>query len=177
MRFSLSRFRIGCLLVAACALTGGLLPATASAIDAGRLHGVVRADTDDIVLRRNDGVPAYHLAVVVDDDDQRVEEVVRGDDLLLSTPSQAHLLDLLGRPRPTWAHVPLVVGADGERLAKRHGAVTRSDLAAAGVSSDQIRARLAASLGLTEPGEPASLAVLLERFDPARLPRDPWVIP
>lgn len=141
-----------------------------------RVHGTLTAVTDDIVLRRNDGVPAYHLAVVVDDDDQGVEEVVRGDDLLPSTPSQAHLLDLLGRPRPAWAHVPLVLGADGERLAKRHGAVTMHDLAAAGAGAAEVRARLAVSLGLTEPGEPAPLPVLLARFDPDRLPQEPWTL-
>ena len=141
-----------------------------------RIHGEVTATTDDIVLRRNDGVPAYHLAVVVDDHDQGVEEVVRADDLLPATPSQAHLLDLLGRPRPTWAHVPLVLGADGDRLAKRHGSVTLADLAAEGVSPDQVRARLAVSLGLTEPDEPAPMKVLLERFDPDRLPREPWTL-
>lgn len=141
-----------------------------------RVHGEVSAIVDDIVLRRNDGVPAYHLAVVVDDADQGVEEVVRGDDLLSSTPSQARLLDLLGRPRPAWAHVPLVLGPDGERLAKRHGAVTMRDLAAAGVDAGEVRARLAASLGLTEPGEPAPLDLLLARFDPDRLPRDPWTV-
>ena len=91
----------------ACAATGE--PVTI--VD--RLRGEVTRPADDIVLRRNDGVPAYHVAVVVDDDDQGVEEVVRGDDLLDATPSQAHLLDLLGRPRPTWAHVPLVLGPDG----------------------------------------------------------------
>ncbi len=66
-----------------------------------RLRGEVTRPADDIVLRRNDGVPAYHVAVVVDDDHQGVEEVVRGDDLLDATPSQAHLLDLLGLPRPS----------------------------------------------------------------------------
>jgi glutamyl-tRNA synthetase len=136
---------------------------------ADRLHGEVTGLVDDIVLRRNDGVPAYHVAVVVDDDDQGVEEVVRGDDLLSSTPSQAHLLDLLGRPRPAWAHVPLVLGPDGARLAKRHGAVTLADLAAQGVDADEVRARLAASVGLSEPGEPVSMAQLLERFNPLRL--------
>lgn len=141
-----------------------------------RLHGERVGVADDIVLRRNDGVPAYNLAVVVDDHDQGVEEVVRGDDLLDATLSQAHLLDLLDRPRPAWAHVPLVLGPDGERLAKRHGSVTLTDLAAEGVSPDQVRARLAASLGLTEPGEPAPLPLLLERFDPDRLPREPWVL-
>lgn len=141
-----------------------------------RIHGDVTVTSDDIVLRRNDGVPAYHLAVVVDDDDQGVEEVVRADDLLTATPSQAHLLDLLGRPRPTWAHVPLVLGADGDRLAKRHGSVTLADLAAAGVGPHEVRARLAASLGLTDPGEPAPMDLLIERFDPDRLPREPWTL-
>lgn len=145
-----------------------------AAID--RLHGEVRGTADDIVLRRNDGVPAYHLAVVVDDDDQGIEEIVRGDDLLSAMPSQAHLLDLLGRRRPSWAHVPLALGPDGERLAKRHGSVTLTDLAAVGVGPDVVRARLAVSLGLTQPDEPASMSLLLDRFDPDRLPREPWTI-
>lgn len=141
-----------------------------------RLHGAVTAEVDDVVLRRNDGVPAYNLAVVVDDADQGVEEVVRGDDLLSSTPRQAHLADLLGLARPAWAHVPLVVGSDGDRLAKRHGAVTLDDLAAGGVDAAAVRARLATSLGLAAAGDPVSMAQLLDRFDPATLPGDPWVL-
>jgi glutamyl-tRNA synthetase len=141
-----------------------------------RVAGPVTGPVDDIVLRRNDGVPAYHLAVVVDDDDQGVEEVVRSDDLLGSTPSQAHLLDLLGRGQPTWAHVPLVLGADGQRLAKRHGAVSLADLAAIGVEPAEVRRRLARSLGLAAAGERATMADLVTRFDPAALPRDPWVL-
>ncbi len=158
---------------AALRLRGGGRPITI--VD--RLHGEVTQPADDIVLRRNDGVPAYHVAVVVDDDDQGVEEVVRGDDLLEATPSQAHLLDLLGRARPTWAHVPLVLGADGRRLAKRHGSVTLADLARDGVSVDDVRSRLAASLGLAEPGEPVALDDLVDRFDPDALPHAPWVVP
>ncbi len=138
-----------------------------------RLHGEVSRPADDIVLRRNDGVPAYHLAVVVDDADQGVEEVVRGDDLLDATPSQAHLMDILGIERPAWAHVPLVLGPDGERLAKRHGAVTLADLA---VPGDEVRSMLAASLDLARPDEPVTMAELLARFDPARLPLQPWVV-
>lgn len=148
--------------------------ATVSITD--RLHGVVSAAVDDVVLRRNDGVPAYNLATVVDDAGQGVEEVVRGDDLLSSTPRQAHLADLLGLPRPGWAHVPLVLGADGDRLAKRHGAVTLTDLTAAGLGPDAVRARLAVSLGLAAPGEAVSAAQLLERFDPGRLPTEPWIL-
>ncbi len=142
-----------------------------------RLRGEVTQPADDIVLRRNNGVPAYHVAVVVDDDDQGVEEVVRGDDLLDSTPSQAQLLDLLGRPRPAWAHVPLVLGADGARLAKRHGSVTLADLAADGIDAGAVRGRLAASLRLAEPDERPTMSQLLERFDPLALPREPWVLP
>jgi glutamyl-tRNA synthetase len=139
-----------------------------------RLHGEVRAVVDDLVLRRNDGVPAYNLAVVVDDADQGIDEVVRGDDLLSSTPRQAHLADLLGLPRPSWAHVPLVLGPDGERLAKRHGAVTLADLATAGVDAPAVRSLLATSLGLADPGEPVTTGDLLQRFDPGAVPLDPW---
>jgi glutamyl-tRNA synthetase len=128
------------------------------------------------VLRRNDGVPAYNVAVVVDDAEQGVEEVVRGDDLLDVTPSQAHLMDLLALPRPIWAHVPLALGPDGARLAKRHGAVTLADLAAIGVDTAMVRSRLAESLGLAEAGEAVTMAQLLERFDPARFPTEPWVV-
>jgi glutamyl-tRNA synthetase len=141
-----------------------------------RVRGSITRATDDIVLRRNDGVPAYHVAVVVDDDDAAVEEVVRGDDLLAATPSQAHLLDLLGRRRPSWAHVPLVLGPDGQRLAKRHGAVTLADLGRAGIRPDEVRSRLAVSLGLASPGEVVDVGDLLDRFDPAALPREPWVL-
>ncbi len=92
------------------------------------LHGEVVGAPDDVVLRRNDGVPAYNLAVVVDDHDDGIDQVVRADDLLGVTASQAHVADRLGFHRPRWAHVPLVLGPDGARLAKRHGAVTLAEL-------------------------------------------------
>ena len=85
------------------------------------------------MVRRNDGVAAYHLAVVVDDGDTGVDQVVRGDDLLPSAVSQAYLARLLGYPVPTYAHVPLALNPEGRRLAKRDGAVTLADLAARGV--------------------------------------------
>ncbi|MFQ5558497.1 MAG: tRNA glutamyl-Q(34) synthetase GluQRS, partial [Acidimicrobiales bacterium] len=88
-----------------------------------RLRGELTGRVDDFVLQRGDGTPAYNLVVVVDDHHQGVDEVVRADDLLPSTPRHAHLHDLLGLPRPAWAHVPLVVARDGVRLAKRDGAV------------------------------------------------------
>lgn len=134
---------------------------------AGRYAGAV----DDVVLARADGVPAYNLAVVVDDGLQGVTQVVRGDDLLSSTPRQILLQHLLGLPMPEYVHVPLVLGADGERLAKRHGAVTLRELAAEGWSADDVVAVLARSLGLTAPGERVRTEHLIDRFDPALLPR------
>lgn len=141
-----------------------------------RLHGTVSGQPDDIVLRRNDGVAAYNLAVVVDDADSAVDQVVRGDDLLDSAISQAYLCELLGHRPPTYAHVPLALNPAGRRLAKRDGAVTLSDLAAAGVGADQVLSRIAASLRLAAPDERLDLATLLQRFDPDQLPRTPWVL-
>ncbi len=138
----------------------------------GQQDGVV----DDLVVRRNDGAFAYNLAVIVDDAAQGIGEVVRGADLLDSTPRQLHLAALLGIDVPRYAHVALVLGPDGARLAKRHGSVTLADRAAAGEPADAVRGRLAASVGLAEPGETPSLADLLERFDPGALPREPTVL-
>ena len=74
---------------------------------------------DDFVLRRHDGAYAYNLAVIVDDADQGIGEVVRGEDLLETTPRQLLVADLLSLPKPTYLHVPLVTGDEGKRLAKR----------------------------------------------------------
>jgi glutamyl-tRNA synthetase len=137
------------------------------------LHGGYTGVVDDFVLRRNDGVTAYNLAVVVDDAAQGIDQVVRGDDLLPSTPRQVYLASLLNIPVPEYAHVPLVLNADGARLAKRDGAVTLTDLAAAGVPVGDVRDALLASLGL--PAGPLEHA--LAAFDPAALPREPWVWP
>lgn len=145
------------------------------------LHGEVTGPVDDFVLRRADGVWAYNLAVVVDDLAQGVDTIVRGSDLLGSAPRQAWLTHRLGGPTPTYLHVGLVVDASGTRLAKRHGAVTLSDLERAGRGVDAVRAELAVSLGLLEPGErdggPVTMHDLLERFDPYRVPADDWVWP
>lgn len=126
------------------------------------LHGQVTGAVDDIVLVRNDGVPAYNLAVVVDDAAQGIDQVVRGDDLLSSAPRQAYLASLLGLPEPTYAHVPLVLNADVKRLAKRDGAVTFTELDAAGLD---VRRLILDSLALDSTRD----------FDPARLPRHPWI--
>ncbi|RGE22579.1 tRNA glutamyl-Q(34) synthetase GluQRS [Leucobacter sp. wl10] len=142
------------------------------------LLGRVRGDIDDLVLRRGDGTVAYNLAVVVDDAAMGVDQVVRGDDLAPSTPRQILLQRLLGLPTPPaleYAHVPLVLGPGGARLAKRDGAVTLADLRELGVGAGEVLSRLAASLGLARPGERVATAQLIRRFDPALIPREPWV--
>jgi glutamyl-tRNA synthetase len=131
-----------------------------------RLAGPAEGIVDDFVVRRADGAFAYNLAVVVDDGEQGVEEVVRGVDLLDSTPRQLWLARVLGLPEPRHAHVPLVLGPDGARLAKRHGAVTLRD-----VDPDAALGWMARSLGL----EGDTAAELLDRFDPGRLPREPTI--
>ncbi|MGU3497644.1 tRNA glutamyl-Q(34) synthetase GluQRS [Mycobacterium sp. C31M] len=130
------------------------------------LHGEFTGLVDDFVLRRGDGVTAYNLAVVVDDAAQGVDQVVRGDDLLSSSPRQAYLARLLGYPPASYAHVPLVLNAEGQRLAKRDGAVTLAEL---GV--EQAIGLISASLGYRA----RTVADMLTEFDPAVLPRAPWV--
>ncbi len=124
-----------------------------------RLHGPQEGVVDDFVVQRNDGAPAYNLAVVVDDAAQGIGEVVRGDDLLDSAPRQLFLARALGVTEPAHAHVPLVLGADGARLAKRHGDVTLRDVPPAAA-----RAWMAQTLGIDL--DPAT-------FDPEHLPRQP----
>jgi len=139
----------------------------------GRWSGAV----DDVVLRRNDGVPAYNLAVVVDDGLQHVTDVVRGDDLLASTPRHIMLQQMLDIDTPSYLHVPLVFGDDGERLAKSHGATTLRELEASGVTVNQVTGWIARSLGLASADEDPDIADLVERFDPATLSRDIAVAP
>lgn len=141
--------------------------------------GSTTGGLDDVVLRRNDGVPAYNLAVVIDDAAQGVTQVVRGDDLLSSTPRQVHLQRLLGLPTPEYAHVPLAVGRDGDRLAKRHGAISLRQLVDGGHRHvDDIVAGIVGSLGDAVRPEPgvARLVDLVHTFDLDRLPRTPWVV-
>ncbi|HEX6567858.1 MAG TPA: tRNA glutamyl-Q(34) synthetase GluQRS [Acidimicrobiales bacterium] len=140
-----------------------------------RLRGRFAAVVDDFVVRRGDGAPAYQVAVVVDDHDQGVGEVVRGDDLLDTTPRQVWLAHRLGLAVPAYAHVPLVLGPDGRRLAKRHGAVALADLRRRGLGPSVVVAAMAASLGLAPDGASVrSAADLLAGFDPGRLPEGPW---
>ena len=138
--------------------------------------GPTQTVIDDMVLLRNDGVPAYNLAVVVDDAAQGVTQIVRGDDLLLGTGRHIHLQKLLGYPTPQYVHVPLVVGSDGERLAKRHGAVTLEDLSQRGIDGREVLGELARSIGI-DVDRPNSVNDLLGDFNLDRLPRSPFTIP
>ena len=140
-----------------------------------RVHGQIDGTVDDFVLWRWDDTPAYNLAVVVDDADQSIGEVVRGDDLLDTTPRQILLQRLLGLPTPSYAHVPLVLAPNGERLAKRHGAVTLADRAALRETPADALAWMASSVGLAEPGDRPAATDLIAGFDPAALPREPTV--
>jgi glutamyl-tRNA synthetase len=119
---------------------------------------------DDIVLLRNDGVPAYNLAVVVDDELQGVTEVVRGDDLVHVTPTQIHLQELLGFRKLDYRHVPLLCGPDGEKLSKRHGDITLADCRRLGYTAEQVRIALLRSfdVGSNGWGPSSSLGEWLE---------------
>lgn len=140
-----------------------------------RVVGEVVATVDDFVLQRGDGAIAYNLAVVVDDATMGVDQIVRGDDLALSTPRQLLLQQLLNLATPEYAHVPLVLGRSGARLAKRDGAVTLAELRAGGIDVDTVRTLLAGSLGLASVGERVSMPTLLQRFDATQIPHEPWV--
>ena len=137
-------------------------------------------DVGDFVLWRGDGLVAYQLAVVVDDSEMRITDVVRGQDLLASTPRQIHLMRLLGAASPPrfW-HVPLVVAEGGARLAKRTpGAAVRA-LREAGFSREEILGEMACGLGLTASPAPRSADDLaaLARSREVRWSREPWRIP
>jgi glutamyl-tRNA synthetase len=135
--------------------------------------GEFAGGVDDVVLQRNDGVPAYNLAVVVDDAAQGVTQVVRGDDLLTSTPRQIHLQRLLGLSTPAYAHVPLVMGDDGERLSKRHGSVTLAELRESGATTTAVVAELVRSVGcaVDEPSDASTLlSVVVGEFEIGSIP-------
>ena len=119
----------------------------------------------DFVVRRADGVPAYQLAVVVDDITMKIDEVVRGEDLLASTVRQLLLYRAFGASPPAFAHVPLLLGDDGVRLSKRHRGVTLEELREAGESADAIVGRLAHRHGLRETAVPVAARELVGGFD------------
>ncbi|MBI1372958.1 MAG: tRNA glutamyl-Q(34) synthetase GluQRS [Phycisphaera sp.] len=139
---------------------------------AGRQAIDVQATVGDFVVASKAGLPAYQLAVVVDDHDQGVTHIVRGDDLITSTPRQLLLYRLLGyEPTPSYTHVPLVLGEDGHRLAKRHGDTRVSTYRDAGVSAERIVGLIAGWCGLGERTE-MTAAEFAEAFDLAGLPRE-----
>jgi glutamyl-tRNA synthetase len=137
-----------------------------------RVHGVWgtgRKAPGDFVVHRADGVPAYQLAVVVDDAAMQIDEVVRGDDLLSSTPAQLLLYEALGLEPPVFGHVPLLIGPDGARLSKRHAGLTLRELRQAGYASEQLVGRLAHLLGLRADPAPLPARQLVEGFDLGRV--------
>jgi glutamyl-tRNA synthetase len=137
----------------------------------------VAGQVGDFVVARADRVPAYQLAVVVDDAAMGVTDVVRGDDLLPSTGRQLLLFEALGLAAPRFAHVPLVVGEDGERLAKRHGALSLGELRERGADPRAVAGLLASLSGLAPAGARVAPRELVRGFDLARIPRAPAVLP
>ena len=147
-------------------------------------YGAYTGLVDDFVLVRNDGTYAYNLTSVVDDAFVGVEQIVRGDDLLPSAPRQSYLAQLLGLAQPRYAHVPLALNTEGKRLAKRDGAVTLPQLREAGVEVPRILGWIAASIPVYNVDGSAhsadvpvpNAAAILERFEPARMATEPWIV-
>ena len=151
---------------------------TVSFVDAfaGEFSQDVAATLGDFPLARDEDGAGYTLACTVDDIAMGVTEVVRGDDLLAATPAQILVARALGDIPPRYCHVPLVVGRDGRRLAKRHGDTRIASLRAAGKSPEEVVGFLAASCGWAQNGERISLSGLLPRFNLATIPHTPFMI-
>jgi len=129
------------------------------------------AELDDLVLLRADGVPTYNFGVVVDDLDMAITHVIRGDDHVNNTPRQIHIFRALEKPLPEFGHVPMILGADGERLSKRHGATSVLEYQAMGYLPEALvnyLARLGWSHG---DAEVFSKKEFVEWFDLARVSR------
>ncbi|MCX6911126.1 MAG: tRNA glutamyl-Q(34) synthetase GluQRS [Verrucomicrobia bacterium] len=139
----------------------------------GRRGFDVARQLGDFIVFRNDGIAAYQLATVVDDQAQSVTEVVRGDDLLTSTARQLLLYRALGLTSPRFLHVPLVLDASGQRMAKRRDSTRLAALREAGVPATQVVGALAASCGWAAAGERVMPAELIARYDLSKLPRQP----
>lgn len=142
----------------------------------GRVEVDLFEQGGDFVVWKSTGTPAYQLAVVVDDAEQGITEVVRGDDLIPSTPRQILLYRALGKEPPHFVHVPLVVGPDGRRLAKRHGDTRLSALRAAGVKPEALLGLLAWSCGWLKKPEPMTARDLLPHFRLDAIPAVPFVL-
>lgn len=143
------------------------------------LQGRVEEVVDDFIVRRRDGVPAYNLASPIDESDLRVGEVVRGADLAPTTPRQLWIAERLDLHVPRFAHLPLVVGDDGERLAKRHGPADLQTLAQHGWSTSDVLTWLADSLGdavAPRDSQPRDAADLVDGFRLERLPAEAFTV-
>ena len=145
------------------------------------LQGEHRENLDrecsDFVVRRSDGVYAYQLAVVVDDALSCVNEVVRGNDLLSSTPRQMYLQRLWGFAHPTYAHIPLLTDAAGRRLSKREGDGCMERVREVYTDARPVIGALAAALGLIPSPESMTVEQLLPLFDWKKIPRDAVLLP
>ena len=133
-------------------------------------------DCGDFYLRRADGVFAYQLAVVVDDARMGVTEVVRGSDLLSSTPRQLWLYRELGLTPPTFYHLPLLLASDGRRLSKRDGDQSLENLRAR-YSAEEIIGKLAFACGLQASPAPTTPQALARTFDWSQVPKSDIVLP
>lgn len=133
-------------------------------------------DCGDFILRRSDGLYGYQLAVVVDDALQEVTEIVRGRDILSATPRQLYLQRLLGCPQPEYVHIPLLVDAQGRRLAKRDKDLDLTALSQRFSPAD-ILGMLATAAGLTEDVRPLTLEQLIPLFDWAKIKREDLRLP
>jgi glutamyl-tRNA synthetase len=142
----------------------------------GPTHIDLRQVGGDFVVWKSSGTPSYQLAVVVDDAALGVTEVIRGDDLLPSTPRQLLLYQALDLRPPRFTHVPLVLGPDGRRLAKRHGDTRLSSLRAAGVMPEELLGLLAWSCGWVDKLEPITARGLIPLFQLESLPDQPFVL-
>lgn len=134
------------------------------------------ASSGDFVVRRADGLYSYQLAVTVDDALMGITDVLRGDDLLDSTPRQLWLYDALALNTPSFSHVPLIYGEDGHRLAKRHGDLGITTLRSSGAKPEQVVGWLAYISGLIDRPEPVAAADLVSGFTLESISREPFVL-
>lgn len=130
----------------------------------------------DFVIRRADGIFSYQLAVVVDDALMGITDVLRGDDLLDSTPRQILLYEALGLPIPRFAHVPLLYGPDGNRLSKQYESQTLASLRARGTTPERLIGSLAYLSGLIDAPEPVKATELIAEFNLSKIPKEPIVM-
>ena len=142
----------------------------------GRYGEYLPDDCGDFVVRRGDGVFAYQLAVVVDDALMGVTQVVRGADLLQSTPRQLYLYKLLGLPAPEFYHLPLLLAPDGRRLSKRDGDVSLETLQRR-FSPEEVVGRLAFAAGLLKTPAPVAAADLVKDFSWEKVPKEDILLP